>query len=87
MKHRVDGPDGGFGYRERNFRLIQRCIHLSKRADQIRAPMVAKMSVIRSFRAAATTREFVQLSANKWTKVLDTAEEALPSLEHSISRG
>ena len=49
--------------------------------------MVAKMSVIRSFRAAATTREFVQLSANKWTKVLDTAEEALPSLEHSISRG
>ena len=60
VKHRVDGPDGGSGYCQRNFPLIQRCIHLSKRADQIRALMVGKMSVIRSFQAAATTREFVQ---------------------------
>jgi hypothetical protein len=60
VKHRVDGPDGGSGYCQRNFPLIQRCILLSKRADQIRALMVGKMSVIRSFRAAATTSDFVQ---------------------------
>jgi len=40
VKHRVDGPDGGSGYCGRNFPLIQRCLHLSKRADQIRALMV-----------------------------------------------
>jgi hypothetical protein len=60
VKHRVDGPDGGSGYCGRNFPLTQRCIHLSKRAGQIRALMVGKMSVIRSFRAAATTSDFVQ---------------------------
>ena len=70
VKHRVDGPYAGSGYCGRNFPLIQRCLHLSKRADQIRALMVGNCQSSPPFELPRPRGILCKLSATKSTKIL-----------------
>jgi len=77
LDHGRDGADGGSGYCGCNFPLIPK-VHLSKRADQIRALMFGKCPSSAPFELPRPRGILCKLSANNWPKVL------IPRRKHAV---